>query len=303
MAYIHQVNHPGKELKINYKIRLKHLNDYYFFSGSTTEGVRLWNRCYKDDSKPNSHKRKFFEHEGRYVDNLASTEKSGLLRFWGEYEGHSRFELLNPLPNTPCWNNPCAIHKPFFCTQIINDQNTDPFIFGDNFYYAICKKAQLKNIQSGDLILFGSEFGQKGHVQFYLDMLFVVEREQDSIINNILYNNIYIESTLKRIGISSCTRGTMPIHIGRKYSSQSEIFSFFPAKLTNAKTKAFGRPIIDTKALRLRKPGARTGSKSRKLDSNENVNDIWKKIATCVLKQGFLLGTHANQLTTLRNLP
>jgi len=300
MASIHQVNHPGQELRINYKTRQSYKNDYYFFPNSTGEGVRLWNRCFIN-GKSNSHKRKFFEHEGKYVDNLDSSEKSGLLRFWGEYEGHSKFELLNSLLNVPYWVNPNAIHKPFFCSQNINDQNTDPFNFGDNFYYAICKKAQLKNIHSGDIILFGSEFGPKGNVKFYLDTLFVVEKEQDSILNSKLYDNIYMESTLKRIGISNCTKGTMPIHIGRKFSSQGKIFSFFPAKLAN--NNFFGRPIIDTENLGLQKPGARTGAKSRELSSNENISNLWQDIADSVLGQGFVLGTHANQLTTLPSLP
>jgi hypothetical protein len=253
--------------------------------------------------KTNRHKRKFIEHEGRYIDNINSiTEKRGMLRFWGEYEGHSKFQLFATLANVPYWNNPYVLHKPFFCNQNINDQNTDPYIFGDNFYYAVCKKADLKNICKDDLILFGSEFGPKGDEKFYLDTLFVVEKEQDSIIHNRLYDNIYQESTLKRIGLSNTTNGTMPIHIGRKYSAKNvQIFSFFPAK--KADYLSFGRPIIDTVSLGLQKPGARTGSKSRKLDINENIEQIWKHIVNSVIVQGFVLGTHANHLPVLTNLP
>ena len=93
----------------------------------------------------------------------------------------------------------------------------------------------------------------------------------------------------------------MPVHIGKKYSSIGNIFSFFPAKSAN--NNAFGRPIIDTGKLGLQKPGARTGAKSRKLISSENINDFWEEIAKSVLNQGFVLGTHASQLITLSNLP
>lgn len=301
MASIHQVNHPGRELNINFKTRIKHSQDYYYFSSSLSKGVRLWNRCVID-MKSNSHKRKFIEHEGKYIESLSSKfEGEGLLRFWGEYEGHSEFELIIALVNIPYWNNPCAIHKPFFCNQNINDQNTDPYIFGKNFFYAVCKKADLKNICNGDLIMFGSEFGSKGNVKFYLDTLFVVEQELPSILDSSIYDNIYQESTLKRIGLSNSTNGTLPIHLGKKYSSGCDIFSFFPAK--KADNNSFGRPVIDTEKLSLQKPGARTGSKSRKLDHGEYCYDIWTQIADEVIKQGFVLGTHANQLPILNNLP
>ena len=301
MASIHQVNHPGQELNITYKSHKEHSYDYYFFQNSTTKGIRLWNRCFINN-KPNSHKRKFIEFKGEYVDSIQNpTEKQGLLRFWGEYEGHSEFELLTPLLNVPYWNNPIAVHRPFFCNQNVNDQNTDPFIFGDNFYYAICKKSNLKKICNGDIILFGSEFGQKGKVKFYLDTLFVVKDSQPSILSNN-YDLIYKESTLKRIGISNCTNGTLPIHIGSKFVHRCNIYSFFPAKVA-VNNNGFGRPIIDTEGLGLQKPGARTGSKSKQLATEESIVDIWNNIGEEVIKKGFVLGTHADQLTILNQLP
>lgn len=301
MASIHQVNHPGRELDMKFKIREKHSQDYYFFPNSQTNGVRLWNRCFIG-GQPNSHKRKFIEHRGKSVASLSSrVEEEHLLRFWGEYEGHSEFERLTPKDNTPYWDNPSAIHKPFFCNQKANDQNTDPYIFGENLYYAICKKAQLKDIGNGDLILFGSEFGPKGNVQFHLDTLFVVERSQPSILDSTFYDYTYQESTLKQIGLSNCTHGTLPIHVGKKYSPGCDVFSFFPAK--QAAHRAFGRPRIDTERLGLQKPGARTGAKSRRLSEDEDCREVWTRIATEVIKQGFVLGTHADQLPILEKLP
>lgn len=302
MPSIHQVNHPGKELQISYRNRAKNVLNYYFFNGSTTKGVRLWNRCFIN-GKQNSHKHKFLEINGKYVDNInIPKEKDGLLRFWGEYEGHSEFELLLKPPNTPYWDSPCAVHRPFFCNQNINDQNTDPYVFGAYFYYAICKKSNLVNLNNGDIILFGSEFGEKGKVKFYLDTLFVAKCSVPSIINPS-FDMIYQESTLKRIGLSNCSNGTMPIHIGKKFMDDNNCFSFFPARLNNNENVGFGRPVIDTESLGLRKPGARTGFKSKKLGIDENINSIWKSIANEVLKQGFHLGTHADQLPIYYSLP
>ncbi len=157
MASIHQVNHPGQEMNISFQSPNSQPQDFYFYINSKIKGVRLWNRCYAN-GRPQSHKRKFMEINGKYVGNIENPEeKNGLLRFWGEYEGYSEFELLEPLNSEPYWNSPCAIHRPFFCKQNINDQNTDPYVFGGNFYYSICKKGNLINLVIGDLILFGSE--------------------------------------------------------------------------------------------------------------------------------------------------
>ena len=294
MASIHQVNHSGQEFNISYRSRLKNSQDYRFFDNSVNEGVRLWNRS-KLNCNDNDHYKKFMQHPCKYIDSLVQKqEKKDILRFWGEYEGHSEFELLLNKSKYPAYNNPVALHRPFYCGKNINNQNTDPYIFGDSFYYAICGKNGLKNICNGDIILFGTEFGPEGNIEFHLDTLFVVKDIQPSILNS-LYNKIYQESTLKRIGISNCTNGTIPIHTGKKFSDDSSIFSFFPAKLSKS---IFGRPVIDTVWLGLKKTGSRRGSKSRQLESNENIASIWEEIAKEVIKQGFVLGTHANQLIT-----
>jgi len=125
--------------------------------------------------------------------------------------------------------------------------------------------------------------------------LFVIEKEIPSIINSS-FDEIFIESTLKRIGLSNCTNGTMPIHIGKKFCCDNNLFSFFPAKVFNNEKTGFGRPVIDTISLGLLKPGARTGAKSKRLENNESILDIWLNIAQSVINQGFVLGTHAENL-------
>jgi len=303
MSSIHQVNHPGKELKIFYRSRNRNDLNYYFLQDSSTKGIRLWNRC-SINGKSNSHKRKFIEINGKFVYDLNNPiETSGLVRFWGEYEGYSGFELVNnKKTNQPYWDVPCAIHRPFFCDRNINDQNTDPFVFGKEFYYAICKKNDLKNLSVGDIILFGFEFGNKGNVQFYLDTLFIVKATLPSILNNT-FDMIYQESTLKRIGILKYKNGTMPIHTGVKFTDNQKCFSFFPCKPVDKQNSTFGRPIINTEDLRLQKPGARTGSKSRALRPNESIQLIWSKIVNEVLSQGFCLGTHADNISIHNSLP
>jgi hypothetical protein len=301
MPSIHQVNHPGKELHINYRSRKKNSLHYYFFPDSNQQGVRLWNKC-TVKNKPNSHKRKFIEHGGKYIRDVSKPiEKSGLLRFWGEYEGFSRFELLSSQKNTPYWNNPSAIHFPFFFKDGIDEQNTDPYVFGDNLYYATCKKSFLKNIKANDLIAFGSEFGKRGFEKFYLDTLFIVQDELPSIADASIFDEVYIESTLRRIGVTENISGNLPVHVGRKFSVRNtHTFSFFPAKVSNA--TGFGRPVLDTARYGLKIPGARTGTKSRVLRNDESIDDIWNDIALEVVSQGFVLGTHANPINEVTDL-
>lgn len=291
MASIHQVNHPGKEPPLN-----KNNPEDYCFCASGNKGVFSWNKS------SNGHYRKFMEHKGRYVNSInASSESAGLLRFWGEYEGFSEFELLNNPNRVPYYDNPYAVHRPVFSTMYINDQNTDPYLFGEEFYYAICGKSGLETINIGDIILFGTEFGKNGDVDFYLDTLLVVDRVQPSIFS--IYDHKYQESTLKRIGISNNTNGTSPIHVGRKFINDCKMFSFFPAKTADYEgfDKGFGRPKIKKETLGIKKPGARAGVKSTPISpevSPEEIQEVWKSIVEQVLDQKFVLGTHLDDLQT-----
>ena len=244
----------------------------------------------------NLHKRKFMEHSGAYVDELNHFQsKKTTLRFWGEYEGHSRFELLEPLDAVPYWENPCALHRPFFCARGMQDQNTDPWVFGEAWYYAICQKARLRNIAPGDLILFGSEFGDG----FYLDTLLVI---QDAVAAEWgQFEPVYRESTLRHLGVSEHLAGTFPVHRALKHADSASLFSFVPAHIPESSLRS--RPRIDTVSLGLKKPGARTGALSRPLFPHEQIDHLWNDIATSVLQQGFVLATHIEALTVEEELP
>ena len=295
MSSIHQVNHPGREQGISYRGHLRHAEDYYFFPDSKTQGVRLWNRTMVGP-RQNMHKRKFMECAGTYVDALSAFQsKNATLRFWGEYEGHSRFKLLEPLAGVPYWENPCALHHPFFCAQGMQDQNTDPWIFGEHWYYAICQKSRLRNIQAGDLILFGSEFGDG----FYLDTLFVVQERLPSQWE--LFAPVYRESTLRHLSVQPQQQGNFPVHVGLKQSDAETLFSFVPAHLPGSMQR--NRPRIDTITLGLKKPGARTGALSRTLQAHESIHAIWETIAASVLAQGMVLATYVEPLPELEVMP
>ncbi|ALO17358.1 hypothetical protein L21SP5_03763 [Salinivirga cyanobacteriivorans] len=290
MASVHQVNHPGKEFPISFERRKQHADDYFFFNNSYSRGLRKWNR------KPNPHYRKFMVHKGKYVSKADATiEIEALLNFWGEFEGPSEFTLVQHNPNEKYWNNPTAIHKPLFIDEERGDQNTDPYIFGERFLYAICKKTELDNLSPGDIMLFGSEFGAKPDVHFYLDTLMVI-KDEISVVGSE-FDALYRELTLDRLKDEQTGQSlTNSVHTGVTFADRKEAvgcFSFVPVREAGNYPLGFGRPVLKNELITkyLRKPGAYTGYKSTALKDKNELKTLWQLIATEVLKQGFYLGT------------
>lgn len=172
-----QFVHPGAEHVIPKKYNVK--KDFLF----------PWN--YKD------HKRKFLETTAQYVDHNNNLQ-SGEILFWGEWEPDSLARIITPAPANGT-DLPRNIHNPLFITDqkgkvlakpyIINKkgnkvirQNTDPFVFGNNFYYRLCQQGftngQIKNLEPGSIILFGSNRGGSTNPYFALNTVFVVKESR-----------------------------------------------------------------------------------------------------------------------------
>jgi hypothetical protein len=127
----------------------------------------------------NDHKRKFMKNPGEYVTGLDGRDpERAELTFWGEWEAQAK--VLERLDGS---KGPKYLYKPFYekPTNYTGKQNTDPFIFGDHFYYTCCRQykrtsngkltpTKLTRLQFGSVILFGSCIGN----QFALDTVFVV---------------------------------------------------------------------------------------------------------------------------------
>jgi hypothetical protein len=129
-----------------------------------------------------THRRKYLELAGKYLTALdtdpIAAEK---LYFWGEWEAQSHCRRINhPVPDGPHF-----IFNPYYHLPLpVNAANTDPFVFGDQFYYCICKQAHyssLRDLKPGDIILFGSCKNK----QFVLDTVFVVKNKSSYFLNKI----------------------------------------------------------------------------------------------------------------------
>ena len=284
-----QFSHNGKELNLS-KRSNKNGVSYRFDKKIANTGIRYWN------NEP-CHKRKFIKSKGWYLENNGNKTfypipKKGEIFFWGEWEPQSRFELTgNKYSKSP--SSPHAIHYPIFSNHGIGRHNTDPFVFGEHFYYTNCKQKQyklLRNLKNDSIIIYGSEKGRK---HFIIDTVFVIgtsELVKDYHLHPTNYPLILRQAT---IDLLAGLPNDMRLYKGKMYDFNSHYskekpytFCFVPCKV-NCDNKGFERPIIDWQKFNLKKPGAGTATKQICYSSGY---DFWHDLVAELIKQGFSLG-------------
>lgn len=275
MPYIIQFLHPNIEAQPK--------NDY--------DKIISWNNY-------ETHRRKYLLSNGEYLDQNGEV-KSGDLTFWGEWEPQSEIiKVSNPTPHLPKF-----INKPFLdLSESIRTHTTDPYVFGENFKYFICRQRKnhlvLKHLEKFSMILFGSCINEK----FCLDTLFVVSEKRV----NYSSNNLKDVFPVKNRGqfYFSCID---PIFRKGQYNpkvsdednckvidneefvcydsvsyedskSKGSIYSYVPSKLfdkINIKDSLFRQPEIDLDFLN---PKQTMGIKSKYCTLKE-INQYWDEIA------------------------
>lgn len=256
-----------------------------------------WNRS--------SHKRNFIKNGGRYLHEEKLHE--GEIVFWAEWEPESEVirEISDPLPNGPRY-----IYKPYYIVPISYEglQNTDPFIFGEQFYYEGCQQrtkrgpTQLRYLARGSVILFGSCVNQS---DFVLDTVFVVddwidhnrsnykERLADAVpdvYKNVTISPWYQESFAER---KSCIRANTSeswrLYFGASYEHPlNGMFSFFPCQPYEQGEKGFARPHISIRGVIT--DNLSQGKRLNPQKSLQDVNALWNEVAKQVEEQGLMLG-------------
>lgn len=171
-----QFLHPGKE----------HRPDI--------DGRKSWNK--------RSHRRKFLKNRGLYRDGEKLIE--GDILFWGEWEPESR--VIDRI-DSPVEHGPRFIYEPYYIVpnSYLDLQNTDPYVFGEQFHYTLCQQAtrkgstQLRYLEKGSVILFGSCIELR---TFVLDTVFVVDHWLDHDETDFMHvlrcevSDTYAETTL-----------------------------------------------------------------------------------------------------------
>ena len=89
-------------------------------------GIRSWNN-------EKHHKRKFLISNGMYRTSPDGMDVSGRLTLWGEWEPQSQFRKLFDPP-------PSYVHDPLLEECSTGRHNTDPFVFGREFWFTTATK-------------------------------------------------------------------------------------------------------------------------------------------------------------------
>lgn len=261
-----------------------------------------------------SHKRKYIKFKGSYLDDLLSEPINNDIYFWGEWEAQSQCIQIernkSPLPK--------YIFEPYYQTKSAKT-NTDPFVFGNQFYYCICKQGHypsLRNLKPGDIILFGSNLKSN----FVLDTVFVIKDYDEYQIGDIKnlkskFNSTFYDITLMPLVSSkqveckeiiadnkgnclpacgdnknddnpTINNSTYRIYRAAMYDDRDQfggIFSYAPCSPEPTGNKGFARPIINPPYI---SQGLNQGIKIIDHRTNESV---WNEVTSMILSQGLKL--------------
>jgi hypothetical protein len=251
------------------------------------------------------HKRKFMLLGGKYVEN--DSLKKGKLLFWGEWEPPSGVtRLKQPDDLYPQW-----LHEPFLPKSFPASRNdTDPFVFGCAFRYGLCKQntyKQLRDLEKGSLILFGSGKGKGDAAFFQVDTVFVVGgyTEYDGADAKALkgegdYWDIVFggmcgagaKGKSGGKGHAKLSGYTSRLYYGATYEKPCEgMYSFVPARVGDTKSaKGFARVKLGASFPRYINPAHVRGIKITKASGGEEVRKFWEKIRAASRKQGCVEG-------------
>lgn len=251
------------------------------------------------------HKRKFLKQKGVYL-NRHGKEVPGDIMFWSEWEPQSK--VVEKI-DEPISYGPRYIYEPYYNLEEIKNnnagntqgscgkyQNTDPFVFGDRFFYGICQqkaKPSMRNLEKGSVIIFGSGKGGR----FIVDTIFVVGdyvnyKTKDCL--KILRDKVpqeYIDVVLKPFSESKEAKSDKEyrLYISATYKHPYDgMYSYFPCKSYEKGMKGFKRPNIQvggiTQTLTQGINGSRDGC------SKEKIKEIWEKVTGQIIKKGLKKG-------------
>jgi len=101
--------------------------------GPDAPGIKRWN--------VGLHRRKFLRSTGLALDSSRQMQRDELI-FWGEWEPESRIDEVT----SPVDEGPRFVHRPFYSDPPPDGwrQNTDPFVFGDQFHYSTSGRPRIR---------------------------------------------------------------------------------------------------------------------------------------------------------------
>lgn len=302
-AVIVQFIHPGLERPVEYSGREPVLVPWVGSSSrneeNTCSGKRRGCSPREKGSKSSydGHSRRLVIHDGEFV-NEKGNKEFGKLAFWTEWEAETKATRMpNPSDSFSAkWRH--TVVSPLKASKI-GRQNTDPCVFGKSFKYCCCQQrpnGMMEKLAPGSLIVFGSHFKGK----FVVDTVFVTSADGDpyesGACKQLKVSGDYRELTLKRLGNGD----KLKFYRGKTFQSESDPFSFVPAKLFRADDATCGkRFILDVSAINALLTGntrqfSPTLTQKFKVIQAERqtVFAVWSEILRQVRENGFVPAVH-----------
>lgn len=261
------------------------------------------------------HRRKLLEsHDASVIDASHIKSKDCKITFVGEWECCSEHRP-NSKYKTGSKDIYKDIHSPFLTVLDSHPQvlNTDPFVFGDYFYYVCCKVRD--DMKPGDIVIIGT-FKKDNPYEFIVDTVMVLLgnyeiKENEDKYFPYAYYNVTLSKILpnKKVWIGKMydnrkhNRNYLE-HIYQDlensyneiYNKNQKLFSFVPCKRLiedpNNTQIVTSLPVITVKNSKgdvLK--GARNGSHIE-VSSASEMKDIFDDIVRQVQTNGFELGVY-----------
>lgn len=284
-----------------FAIQFVHPGGEHMISGrDVKKGVTIfdWNK--------GGHKRKFMKANGQYV-NCNGHVQNDDIYFWGEWEPWS---VIHPLPKRlPQGDYPHFVHEPIFykrskypfkCKRL--GMNTDPFVFGDNFFYSLCQQyrktgpTRLNALNPGSVVLFGScKKTNSPDAYFALDTVFVVAETKsftEKTFSTDLHGYVpkYYE-IIRGISCNSSSTQKLVAYKGASFSSPfNGMYSFVPCKVGDSGKSGFERPRLTNIDLPCLISNALPQGFKSITSTIPNNYDLWKRLCGILHCQGFCEG-------------
>lgn len=256
-----------------------------------------------------NHQRKFLKTPGHYLAD--GVVREGNVVFWGEWEPQSRVVKSY---QQPVLRSPQFLYEPHYELPANEPglQNTDPFVFGQQFHYTGCMQhtrrgpTQLRYLARGSVILFGSCHDR---ARFVVDTVFVVSHYVDHQAGNWRSRlDGRISETYREVTIEPWYRGAQPdnqshrLYFGATPEQLVEgMFSFFPCQTHDKNGHGFARPTVDLPGYVTR---SLTQGKKITVDlSLATLGEIWREVVRQIKAQGLLLGVRAELPSVLQRHP
>ena len=164
------------------------------------------------------------------------------------------------------------IHKPFLTEYDYMPQvmNTDPFVFGEKFYYTCCKIDE--SMQSGDIVIFGS-YKKNNTKEIIVDTVIVLdEKKYQCKEPSTQFPSAYNDVTLCKQNVKN------GVWTGLMYSENENIYSFVPCKTT----ADYKLPTIVIEGLK--------GAQNIRPKESDDIQVEFDNIKNQLLEKGYLLG-------------